>query len=194
MKRRLDVAIPSPPEWVEAVMNNFDSFLIDHADNERKAGSMSLSFVAKYPNRVKIIPRLLDHALEEMEHFRDVYRFMDERGLQMPQKMYEDSYAKSLMALTRSGYDHRLLDRMLLVSVMEVRGGERFRLVEEALPPGPLKEFYKVLWITEARHGDLFINLALEYFSEEEVDERLRFFNKAEAEAMLQLPIRPRIH
>lgn len=194
MKRRLDVSVPSPPEWIETVMNNFDDFLIDHADNERKASAIALSFVAKYPNRTEIITGLIEHAMEELEHFRDVYRFMQERGLQMPLKIHKDDYATQLMALARNGYDERFLDRLVLASVMETRGGERFRLVEEALEPGPLKDFYKVLWITEARHGESFINRALVYFPEETVYERLEYFNKEEGKILEALPVRPRIH
>ena len=56
MKLRIDVAVPTKKEWVETVMEHFDEFLIDHAENERKAQAMALSFIAKYPNRTKIIP------------------------------------------------------------------------------------------------------------------------------------------
>lgn len=194
MKRRLDVAVPSPPRWIEVVMNDFDSFLIDHADNERKASSIAMSFVAKYPNRTEIITGLIEHAMEELEHFRDVYQFMLERKLQMPLKIEKDVYATELMSLARNGYDERFLDRLVLASVMETRGGERFRLVEEALKPGPLKEFYKVLWITEARHGESFINRALIYFSEDKVYDRLEYFNEEEGKILQKLPVRPRIH
>jgi tRNA-(ms[2]io[6]A)-hydroxylase len=194
MKRRLDVSVPTPPGWIDMVMNNFDTFLIDHAENERKASAMAMSFVAKYPNRVKIIPGLINHALEELEHFRDVYQFMDERQIQMPLKIEKDLYAMELMRKVRSGYDERFLDRLILASVMETRGGERFRLVEEALNPGKLKEFYKVLWITEARHGEVFINFALEYFEEDQVYDRLDYFNDEEGKIVQKMPIRPMIH
>lgn len=194
MKLRLDIAKPTPPEWIETVMNHFDAFLIDHAENERKAQAMALSFIAKYPSRTKIIPDLIIHAIEEMEHFRDVYKFMHDRNLQLPQKITEDLYAKELMSLCRSGYEDRFLDRLCIASVIEVRGGERFRLVEEALDEGPLKEFYKVLWRVEARHGDVFVKMALDYFPEEQVYDRLRYFNKEEARIMEKMEIRPTMH
>ena len=59
MKLNLDLACPSKPEWIAAVMDDFSSFLQDHADCERKASSMAMSFVAKYPNRTEIIPELI---------------------------------------------------------------------------------------------------------------------------------------
>ena len=58
-------------------MANFDAFLQDHADCERKASSMAMSFVAKCPDRTEIIPELIDTALEELEHFKSVYTLME---------------------------------------------------------------------------------------------------------------------
>ena len=194
MKRRMDVRITTPDEWLDAVVKNFDDFLIDHADNERKASSMGMSFIAKYPNRTEIIPRLIDHAMEELEHFRGVYNIMHERKIRFPQKITEDIYAKELLNLARSGLNERFLDRLLIGSVIEVRGEEKFRKVEETLKESELKSFYRELWISEAKHGELFIELALEYFPENEVMERLEYFNYHESEIMMRLPFRAAMH
>ena len=194
MKRRMDVKIYTPQEWLDTVLNNFDDFLIDHADNERKASAMGMSFIAKYPNRTEIIPRLIDHALEELEHFKGVYKIMQERNVQFPQKIQEDIYAQELVKLARSGLDDRFLDRLIIGSVIEVRGEEKFRMVEEALPEGAIKDFYRELWISEARHGDLFIELALEYFPEKDVLDRQEFFNVEESKIMMSLPFRAAMH
>ena len=83
MKFRIDLKVESSEEWIKAVMEDFDSFLADHADCERKASSMMMSFVAKYPDRTEIIPLLIDTAVEEMEHFRDVYGFMKKRAIKL---------------------------------------------------------------------------------------------------------------
>jgi len=189
MKTRMDVAVPTSKAWVEAVMNDFDTFLISHAECERKAYAMAMSFVAKYPDRTEIIPELIDIGIEELEHFRDVYKLMAERNLKLPHKIAEYDYASDMVKLSRSGYHERFLDRMMIASVIETRGGERFRLVEEALEPGPLKKFYKELWTNEAKHGDVFVNLALNYFTEEQVYERLRFFNEAEGKIIADAPV-----
>ena len=71
MKLSLDLACDSSPEWVATVMADFNSFLQDHANCERKASSMAMSFVAKYPNRVEIIDELIDIGIEELEHFKE---------------------------------------------------------------------------------------------------------------------------
>ena len=41
MKLNLDITVPSKQEWVDAVMADFDSFLQDHADCERKASGFA---------------------------------------------------------------------------------------------------------------------------------------------------------
>lgn len=189
MKARMDVAVPTPKAWVEAVMKDFDTFLISHAECERKAYAMAMSFVAKYPDRTEIIPELIDIGIEELEHFRDVYKLMAERNLKLPHKIAEYDYAGDMVKLCRSGYNERFLDRMMIASVIETRGGERFRLVEEALEPGPLKTFYKELWTNEAKHGDIFVKMALNYFTEDQVYDRLRFFNEAEGKIVENAPI-----
>ncbi len=194
MKYRIDVMIPTPKEWVEIVLDNFDEFIIDHAENERKASAMGMSFIAKYPDRTKMIPALIDHAIEELEHFKGAYKIMDERGIALPHKIGEDKYAQELVKLARSGREDRFMDRLLIASVIETRGMEKFRMVEEALDPGELKDFYKEIWISEARHGDLFIELALMYFDQNEVMERLKYFNEQESLIMKKLPLRPAMH
>ncbi len=194
MKYRIDVMINTPQEWVDIVLNNFEEFLIDHAENERKASAMGMSFIAKYPDRTKIIPALIDHAVEELEHFRGVYRIMDQKGIALPHKIGEDKYAQELVKLARSGRDDRFLDRMMIASVIETRGMEKFRMIEEALEPGEIKDFYKDIWVSEARHGDLFVELALLYFDEKNVMDRLKYFNEQESLILKRLPLRPAMH
>jgi tRNA-(ms[2]io[6]A)-hydroxylase len=194
MKFSLDLAWQTPPEWAEQVVSNFNEFLIDHADCERKASSMAMSFVAKCPDKVEIIPELIDTAIEELEHFQDVYKLMEERGVQLPSSMPQDQYINDLIGHCRSGRDERLMDRMLIASIVECRGAERFKLVAEALPEGELKAFYKRLWTSEAKHGNIFVVMALNYWSEKEVYDRLDELNNLEGEICSKLPWRPALH
>src|SRR5207249_11705107 len=66
------------------------AFLQDHADCERKASAMAMSFVAKYPDRVEIIPELIETGVEELEHFQQVYARMEKRGIPLAKEMTED--------------------------------------------------------------------------------------------------------
>lgn len=194
MKLSAELIVDSPSGWIDTVMNDFDSFLIDHADCERKASSMAMSFVAKYPDRTAIIPELIETAVEELEHFRDVYAIMEERGIRLPAKMTQDLYVKELLATSRSGREERFLDRLLWASVIECRGAERFRLVYEALEEGKLKSFYHRLWASEAKHGHVFVKFALEYFPGEQVYPRLNELVEIEASVLAKIPLRAALH
>lgn len=194
MQYRLNVIKESSEEWVDAVMNDFDAFLQDHANCERKASAMAMSFVAKYPDRKEILQELIDTGIEELEHFKQVYSIMEKRGVQLPHEIGQDNYVKELLTFCRSGREERFMDRLLLASVVESRGAERFKRIHEALEEGELKTFYKQLWVSEARHGESFIKLALIYFKEEEVFKRVEEMNKFESEVIVKLPIKPALH
>lgn len=194
MKLSIDLACESSPEWVQAVMNDFDSFLQDHANCERKASNMALSLIAKYPDRLEIIPELIETAVEELEHFRDVYAVMQERGLPLAKELTPDMYVNQLLTLLRTSSLERFMDRLLLGSVIECRGAERFKLVWEALPDGDLKKFYHRLWASEAKHGNIFVKMALNYFDETIVYKRLDELMQAEAAILQSLPLKAALH
>ena len=194
MKLSINITTPSDPRWVEAVMADFDSFLQDHADCERKASNMAMSLVAKYPNRTEIIPELIETALEEMEHFRDVYAVMQQRGIQLSHEITKDPYINKLLDLMRSPLEQRFMDRLLLGSVIECRGAERFKLIWEALEDGDLKKFYHRLWASEAKHGNIFVKMALHYFPEDDVYARLDQLMQAEGKIITELPFRSALH
>ena len=195
MKFSLDLTVATPPEWVDAVMANVPAFLQDHADCERKASAMAMSLVAKYPDRLEIIPELIATGVEELEHFQQVYAVMRERGIPLAKEIETDPYIKSLMALIHSDSERRFLDRLLLASIIECRGAERFRLVSQAMTDDEqLRRFYHNLWVSEAKHGHIFVKMALEYFEKEHVYDRLSFLNDEEGEIVAGLEFRPALH
>ena len=194
MKLNLDVGCPSSPEWIAAVMGNFDAFLQDHADCERKASAMAMSFVAKYPNRKEIIPELIATGIEELEHFQQVYDLMSKRGIPLTHSIGEDLYVKALIKKCHSGREERFMDRLLVASIVETRGAERFRMVSEAQQDAELHRFYKILWASEAKHGHIFVKMALNYFEEKAVYDRLAWWVEQEAEIINGLEIRAALH
>jgi tRNA-(ms[2]io[6]A)-hydroxylase len=156
---------------------------------------MALSLVAKYPDRVEIIPELIATGIEELEHFQQVYVHMARRGIRLAREIAEDPYIKALLALCHTDPIRRFLDRLLLGSIIECRGAERFRLVCQALDEDPeLKEFYHRLWTSEAKHGNVFVKMALQYFPKEQVYARLNELNRAEGEIIQSLKLRPALH
>jgi len=171
----IELRYTSSPEWLNLVLSDFDNFLIDHANCERKASAMAMGLIAKYPNRKEIIPELIETAIEELEHFRDVYALMEKRGI-------------------RSDRDQRFMDRMLLASVIECRGAERFKLIYEALEDKDLKQFYHMLWASEAKHGNIFVKLLFNYFDEKDIYTRLHQLVDIEADVMKNLPLKAALH
>lgn len=194
MKLSLDLTVKSSQEWIDAVLADFDSFLQDHADCERKASSMAMSFIAKAPEKIEIIPVLIETAVEELEHFQMVYKIMEERGVELAKEMYQDTYIKDLIKLCRHTPEERFLDRLMIASVVECRGAERFKMVADHIEDEEMKKFYKMLWTSEAKHGHIFVDMALKYYPKDEVYKRLEFFNEEEGKIVDALPIRSALH
>ena len=195
MKYAIDLKVPSSKEWLNLVMENFNAFLQDHADCERKASAMATSLIAKYPDREEIIPDMIETAIEELEHFQQVFELMQARGVPLNKEMKEDLYIKQLMPLTHGGtHESRFLSRLLMGSIVECRGCERFKMVSEAHEDPALQKFYKTLWTSEAKHGNIFVELALKYFDEKTVYQRLHEMMVYEGEVIRTLPLKPALH
>jgi len=189
----IDLKQPTAPGWAEYVAERFDEFLIDHANCERKASALAMSFVVRYSDRIRIHPTLIDLAQEELLHFKQVYELMLDRGLLLvPDE--KDPYVNNLIGLCRSGREERFLDRLLVASLVESRGAERFRLLHEVLADPALKAFYRDLWACEAKHGNQFTGMALEYFPAETVYDRLDTLAEGEAQILTGLPWRASLH
>lgn len=183
----------SPEAWLNAVLDDLDAFLVDHAAAEKKASGMAVSMLSHYPDKPDIVMTMTDLAIEEMAHFREVVKILYARGLR-PGNDEKDLYINRLRDLQRKGSELYLLDRLLIASIVEARGCERFGLVADALPEGELKAFYEAITASEARHTDIFSDLARNYFDPDTVQTRMQELLWQEAEIMLQLPIRAALH
>ena len=174
-------------------MDDFDHFLLDHAAAEKKASGMALSMVSHYPDRTRLVAAMTDLAVEEMVHFREVVKLVQNRGLVLGADE-KDPYVNAIRALIRQGSDVYLLDRLLTAGVIEARGAERFGLVAEALPEGDLKNFYRSITRSECRHFELFLDLAREYFPADIIESRWQALLDTEGEIIRDLPLRAALH
>ena len=174
-------------------MADFDAFLVDHAACERKASATGMAFVVRYPDRTLLLDEMIAFAREELEHFHRVYRLLAARGLTLGPDA-PDRYVGQLLTHVRTGRDERLLDRLVVAGIVEARGCERFGLVADALPPGELKDFYRDITRSEARHHGLFLRLARGYFAEDRVQARLADLLDVEARVIGDMPIGPALH
>ena len=188
-----ELTVETSEEWLKTVLANFDEFLVDHAANEKKASAAALSMVAHYPDRVALVKAMVDLALEELNHYRQVLNLMRQRNLN-PGPDEKDPYVNKIIKQVRRGTDHYFLDRMLSAAVVEARGAERFALLGEALDDSELRNFYEALARSERNHYKLFVNLAKMYFPNSEVDDRWQEWLQIEAQILSAMTIRPRLH
>ena len=183
----------TPAAWAEGVIYAMDLFLPDHAAAEKKASSMAMTMVSHYPDRPELVAAMVDLAIEELNHFRAVVMLMQERDLHLlPDE--KDPYVNTLRQSIRTGKELFFMDRLLVAGIIEARGAERFGLVADALPDGPLKRFYRSIALSEEGHEALFVDLAERYFDPGETRRRLNELLVIEADIISGLPHRPALH
>ena len=134
-------------------------------------------------------------AKEETEHFHQVHEKINAHGAEFPPPSI-DTYVRALRAAARS--DARpaplLLDRLLVAALIEARSCERFSILAQKLPEQDLREFYRSLMKSEARHDRLFVGLAEQLFEKEVARSRLQSLAKREAKVAAQLALGPTVH
>ncbi len=183
----------TPMSWVETVLNDFDAFLNDHAQAEKKASGMAMSMLLHYPDKPELVSAMADLSIEELAHFREVIKLMQAQGLHLgPDE--KDPYVNGLRKHTRNGSQWYLLDRLLIAAIIEARGCERFGLVAQHHPDAKMRQFYQLITDSESKHHMLFIDLAERYFDRPTIEQRLDELLDAEAEITQGLPIRAALH
>ena len=184
---------PTPAAWTEAVMADFDSFLLDHAAAEKKASGMAISMLSHYPDKVELVAAMAELAVEELTHYREVVKWIHRRGL-LTAADRKDQYVLALRDAIRKGREEYLLDRLLTASIIEARGAERFALVAAALEAGPLQKFYQSIARSEARHFELFLQLAHQYLPAPMIEQRWDELLDIEAHIVARLPVQAALH
>lgn len=192
-KVEVHLSVATDPDWVQVIIDNFDEFLQDHANCERKAVAQAMGLAMRNPERLELIPHLIRLAQEELAHFAEVYELMEARGLPLVKEI-KDPYVNGLLEFCRSQPEERFLDRMLISSIIEARGAERFGIVADALTDPDLKAFYRRLWADEKKHGHLFATQMLHYFPKAVIQARLDELLAAEGELIGRLEWRPSLH
>lgn len=192
----LHLLAPTDPAWVDAVEDDLDRLLSDHAHCELKAAQSALSLLGRFAGELpEAVSDLVALAREETAHFHEVQQRLAERGKALPPPDV-DGYVQALRAAAR--LDHRdhpaLLDRLLVCALIEARSCERFKLLSERLSDESLRHFYRGLMVAEARHFRLFYDLASARYGEEPTRQRLATLAEREAEVAHKLPLGPTVH
>ena len=149
--------------------------------------------LSHYPDKTELVRTMADLAVEELVHYREVVKWINSRGL-ITQADQKDPYVVAFRETLRKGQDLYFMDRLLIASIIEARGAERFQLVADALEEPGLKQFYSSIARSEERHYETFLNLAYLYLPQPEVDDRWHDLLAIEAELVQSIPIRAALH
>ncbi|NEO30460.1 MAG: tRNA-(ms[2]io[6]A)-hydroxylase [Symploca sp. SIO3C6] len=184
---------PTSWAWVEQVMANLDTILLDHSHCERKAAGVALNLMFRYPSYTRLVRQLTAIAREELEHFELVNQWLEKRGIPLA-PLSSPPYGALLKAEIRRDEPERLLDSLLVSSLIEARSHERLGLLATHCQDRDLADFYQSLMASEARHYGVYWVLADTYFEPDVVTERLEELAIKESEFLAHLHPEPRIH
>lgn len=192
----LSVAAPlvaSDPLWIKTVLADFNVFLQDHASCEKKASGMALNVASHYPDQPALLAAMVDLAVEELNHYREVIKLLLARKIP-PAADVKDAYVGTLNQQVRRGTENFLLDRLLVGAVVERRGAERFELIARHLDDPTLQAFYQGIALSETRHWLKFVELARSHCDPTVVTPRFVELTAFENELVAKLPLRAALH
>ncbi len=149
--------VPTRATWLAAALADLPTVLIDHAHCERKAANTALRFLSKFPDAEP--QRLSRLAREELVHYEQVLRELQHRQIVFGH-LPSASYAQALFAAARPSGIERRLDEYLCCALIEARSHERFVRLAAAVDDERLRQLYTSLLEAEARHGELYLELA----------------------------------
>ncbi len=149
---------PTPVRWYEVASERWRELLVDHANCEKKAASTALSLIFSYPEDMALTDRMSRLAREELRHFEQVQKLMQELAVPFV-RLSPSRYAAGLRRAISRSEPARLLDLMLCGALIEARSCERFQGLAPLLAQ-PLRGFYSGLAVSEARHQGLYLRLA----------------------------------
>lgn len=187
----------SSADWAVGAVKNFDEFLKDHAGAERKAHANCLSILSKYQNRIELVESMIEIATEELQHFKEVVALLHARGLTLAESLVKDVYVERLLEKLRPESEARLMDRLVITSIVEARGCERFGLLAHQLlkeGQSDLGKYYLELSRVEARHYGSYLRLAKHYAPSSAVESRFSELLDFEASLVETLPNRAALH
>ncbi len=186
----LGLKLPTDPRWVNIVERNVEEILTDHAYCEQKAASNAISMIIQYPQYPDLVEAMVLISQEEMEHFGMVHQKMMERGMTLGFER-KDPYVNDLADFLRKHKSggpkaSHFVNQMLFAAMIEARSCERFKILSEEIDDADLRDFYRSLMESEARHYTTFLGFARKYGQGIDVDARWQEFLEFEATLMIK--------
>ena len=170
----LGLKMPTDPRWINIAEKNIQEILSDHAYCEQKAASNAISIIIQYPMYSDLVEAMTAICQEEMTHFDMVHKKLQERGLSLGferKDAYVNDLAKYLkQTKTQSSKKGFFVNQMLFSAMIEARSCERFKILSEEIRDEDLREFYRSLMESEARHYTTFLGFARKYSNGIDVD------------------------
>ena len=189
----LSLQSASAARWFAQVDTSLDQILIDHAHCEKKAAGVAMNLLFSYVDNVALARAMTEIVNEELEHFRLVLDLLERRGIPF-RKLSPSSYGQRLHELIRKDEPARAVDRLLVAGLIEARSCERFSLLADHVADQELRDFYRGLFESEARHHSTYVRLACDFAAEDAVRERLHWLAAAEAAIIATGDPLPRMH
>lgn len=177
--------VPTPEAWIDVAVDRISDLLTDHANCELKAASTALGLIYRYPERTRLCARMSRLAREELRHFEQVRKLMEQRAIPF-ERLSASRYASGLREGMRAEEPYRLLDALLIGALIEARSCERFAALAPRLE-NPLRDFYLSLLASEARHFESYLGFAESEcsVSRKDMDSRLNELKEREAALVL---------
>lgn len=159
-------------KWLDKAAANLDLLLVDHAHCERKAADTGIRILKAYQDKPSLQAPISKLVREEMRHFELVLSILKKRGIPF-QSLSACTYGQSLHEVTHKNCrELRLLDWLLIASIIEARSCERFYSLAPKLEDD-LGRFYFKLYEAEKRHFQLYLQFAYDLFEPKQVDLRV---------------------
>jgi tRNA 2-(methylsulfanyl)-N6-isopentenyladenosine37 hydroxylase len=184
---------PTSAAWLEQALANLDTVLLDHSHCERKAASVAINLMFRYPSSTKLVRTLTAIAQEELEHFEQCNQILERRGVPLA-NLNAPPYGATLNKQIRTDEPNRMLDFLLTYALIEARSHERLGLLGDNCLEPEIAEFYRGLVASEARHYGAYWTLADTYFERSQVMKRLEELAQVESEILSTLHPQPRVH
>ncbi len=187
------LAAPTDPAWTACAVADIDTVLLDHAHCEKKAAGAAVRMLFRYPQHAFLQQPMAALASEELAHYQRVLAVLDRRGVAFARQK-PSAYGGRLHALARAEEPGQLMDLLLVAALIEARSCERFRLLSATLEDAELAGLYGDLLASEARHHQIYVELAQQLAAPSAVRERLEELARCEAEILQATSTRVRLH
>ena len=170
----------TPDDWVKAAINDLPTIIQDHANCEKKAAGTAMNLIFRYEFSHNLQCKLAQLIREEMLHYEQVIKLMNERG-QSWQYLSAGRYAKGMLKQKRTHEPAAMIDVLIIGAFIEARSCERFAALAKAIDDDRLARYYRYLLKSESRHFEDYLALAQE-LAGEDISGRVAVFRQVESE------------